>query len=137
MYKDEIAGLEECASHNDILNCIHNEVKQILELDKKEHDGQMSSKCEVLENSYMFFISKISSRGGLIKIDEELYQSTIIKQLKFHRKLLKMDVNIEDLINASKNLAMKGSKDISKAIALQNFMQKPAELKGINKKDKP
>ena len=137
MYKDEIAGLEECASHNDILNCIHNEVKQILELDKKEHDGQMSSKCEVLENSYMFFISKISSRGGLIKIDEELYQSTIIKQLKFHRKLLKMDVNIDDLINASKNLAMKGSKDISKAIAQQNFMQKPVELKGMNKKDKP
>lgn len=137
MYKDEIAGLEECASHNDILNCIHNEVKQILELDKKEHDGQMSSKCEVLENSYMFFISKISSRGGLIKIDEELYQSTIIKQLKFHRKLLKMDVNIEDLINASKNLATKGSKDISKAIAQQNFTQKPVELKGMNKKDKP
>ena len=137
MYKDEIAGLEECASHNDILNCIHNEVKQILELDKKEHDGQMSSKCEVLENSYMFFISKISSRGGLIKIDEELYQSTIIKQLKFHRKLLKMDVNIEDLINASKNLATKGSKDISKAIAQQNLTQKPVELKGMNKKDKP
>lgn len=137
MYKDEIAGLEECASHNDILNCIHNEVKQILELDKKEHDGQMSSKCEVLENSYMFFISKISSRGGLIKIDEELYQSTIIKQLKFHRKLLKMDVNIEDLINASKNLASKGSKDISKAIAQQNLTQKPVELKGMNKKDKP
>jgi hypothetical protein len=137
MYKDEIAGLEECASHNDILNCIHNEVKQILELDQKEHDGQISSKCEVLENSYMFFISKISSRGGLIKIDEELYQSTIIKQLKFHRKLLKMDVNIEDLINASKNIAMKGTKDISKAIAQQNFMQKPVELKGMNKKDKP
>jgi len=126
MYKDEIAGLEECASHNDILNCIHNEVKQILELDQKEHDGQISSKCEVLENSYMFFISKISSRGGLIKINEELYQSTVIKQLKFHRKLLKMDVNIDDLINASKNLAMKG-KDVSKAI----------ELKGMNKKDKP
>ena len=124
MYKDEIAGLEECASHNDILNCIHNEVKQILELDQKEHDGQISSKCEVLENSYMFFNSKISSRGGLIKINEELYQSTIIKQLKFHRKLLKMDVNIEDLINASKNLAMKGSKDVSKAI----------ELKGMNKR---
>lgn len=137
MYKDEIAGLEECASHNDILNCIHNEVKQILELDQKEHDGQISSKCEVLENSYMFFISKISSRGGLIKIDEELYQSTIIKQLKFHRKLLKMDVNIDDLINASKNLAMKGSKDVSKAIGQQNFMQKPVELKGMNKKDKP
>jgi hypothetical protein len=137
MYKDEIAGLEECASHNDILNCIHNEVKQILELDQKEHDGQISSKCEVLENSYMFFISKISSRGGLIKINEELYQSTIIKQLKFHRKLLKMDVNIDDLINASKNLAMKGSKDVSKAIGQQNFMQKPVELKGMNKKDKP
>ena len=137
MYKDEIAGLEECASHNDILNCIHNEVKQILELDQKEHDGQISSKCEVLENSYMFFISKISSRGGLIKINEELYQSTVIKQLKFHRKLLKMDVNIDDLINASKNLAMKGSKDVSKAIGQQNFMQKPVELKGMNKKDKP
>jgi hypothetical protein len=137
MYKDEIAGLEECASHNDILNCIHNEVKQILELDQKEHDGQISSKCEVLENSYMFFISKISSRGGLIKINEELYQSTIIKQLKFHRKLLKMDVNIDDLINASKNLAMKGSKDVSKAIGQQNFTQKPVELKGMNKKDKP
>jgi hypothetical protein len=103
MYKDEIAGLEECASHNDILNVIHNEVKEMLEIDKAEHDGQISSKCEVLENSYMFFIAKISSRGSLIKIDEELYQSTIIKQLKFHRKLLKMDLNIEGLINATKN----------------------------------
>ena len=77
----------------------------------------MSSKCEVLENSYMFFISKISSKGGVIKIDDELYQSTIIKQLKFHRKLLTMDLNIESLINASKNQGIKQSKDISKAIA--------------------
>lgn len=73
MYKDEIAGLEECSNHNDILNAIYNEVKEILEIDKKEHDGQMSSRCEVLENSYMFFIAKISSRGGMIKIDDQLY----------------------------------------------------------------
>ena len=39
MYKDEIAGLEECYNHNDILKVIHNEVKEILEIDKKEQDG--------------------------------------------------------------------------------------------------
>ena len=79
MYRDEVAGLEECASHNDILNAIHKEVKEILEVDKAANDGQMSSKCEVLENAYMFFISKISMRSSVIKVDDELYQSTIIK----------------------------------------------------------
>lgn len=79
MYRDEIAGLEECASHNDILNAIHKEVQEILEADKAENDGQMSSKCEVLENAYMFFISKISMRSSVINVDDKLYQSTIIK----------------------------------------------------------
>ena len=60
----------------------------------------MSQNAELLENSYMFFISKISMRGKQLKLDEQLFQSIIIKQLKFHRKLLKMDLNVADLINA-------------------------------------
>lgn len=47
----------------------------------------------------MFFISKISKRGAMLNIETQLYQSTILKQLKFHRKLLKLDVNINDLIS--------------------------------------
>ena len=66
----------------------------MLAKDKQANDGQMSSKCEILENSYMFFISKISSKGHHLQIEEELYRQTIIKQLKFHRKLLKMDIDI-------------------------------------------
>ena len=33
----------------------------------------------MLENSYMFFIAKISKRGNEIKIDKLLYRSTILK----------------------------------------------------------
>lgn len=35
----------------------------------------------------------------MLNIETQLYQSTILKQLKFHRKLLKLDVNINDLIS--------------------------------------
>lgn len=48
----------------------------------------------MIENSYMFFIAKISKKGSQIKIDNALCQSTILQQLKFHRKLLKLDLNI-------------------------------------------
>ena len=46
----------------------------------------------------MFFIAKISKKGSLINIDETLVQSSIIKQLKFHRKLLEMDLNVKELM---------------------------------------
>jgi len=63
MYKDEVAGLEECSSHNEILKAISSAVEEMLASDKQANDGQISSQCEILENSYMFFISKISSKG--------------------------------------------------------------------------
>jgi hypothetical protein len=34
MYKHEVAGLDESASHNEILTAIHNEVQDLLEKDK-------------------------------------------------------------------------------------------------------
>ena len=75
MYKDSVKGLEECSSHNEILSVITQQVTLILDKDKEENDGQRSSKCENLENSYMFFISKISCKGGqVIQIEQELYQ---------------------------------------------------------------
>jgi len=61
MYKNEIPGLEAPGSHSKILNTIHEGVTAILEKDQAETGGSM--KCELLENSYMFFISKISKNG--------------------------------------------------------------------------
>jgi hypothetical protein len=98
MYKHEVPGLEETAYHHEILRIIHSEVQDLLEKDKEANQGQISSKCEIIENSYMFFIAKISKKGSLINIDEALVQSSIIKQLKFHRKLLKMDLNVQELM---------------------------------------
>jgi hypothetical protein len=85
----------------------------LLEKDKEANQGQISSKCEIIENSYMFFIAKISKKGSLINIDEALVQSSIIKQLKFHRKLLKMDLNVQELMqhHVSSNI-----KNIAQAI---------------------
>lgn len=74
MYKDEVPGLEECSTHNEILRAISKQVEDMLLKDKQANDGQMSSKCEILENSYMFFISKISSKGQHLQIEEELYR---------------------------------------------------------------
>ena len=63
-------GLEESASHTEILSAIHAEVQELLEKDKLENNGQISSRCEIIENSYMFFIAKISEKGSQIHIDE-------------------------------------------------------------------
>jgi hypothetical protein len=89
-----------CATHNEILNQIQKTVHELIDQDRKQNEGQITSKGELLENSYMFFIANISKKGKIVKIDDELFQQTIIKQLKFHRKLLKLDLNIHDLINA-------------------------------------
>ena len=79
MYKDSVAGLEECFTHNQILSVITKNVQSMLQADLDKNDGQTSSKGEILENSYMFFISKISVKGGQIKIEKSLYEQTIIK----------------------------------------------------------
>jgi len=81
MYKDEVAGLEECSSHLEILNTIHKTVRSIVEVEKNKNGGQMTSKCEMLENSFMFFISRIGRRGHDLMIDASLMTQTIIKQL--------------------------------------------------------
>lgn len=39
MYRDEVAGLEECASHLEILNIIHKTVKSIVEIEKNKNNG--------------------------------------------------------------------------------------------------
>lgn len=59
-----MAGLEECCTHQQILKIISQNVEDIIENDKKQNEGWISSRCEILENSYMFFISKVSSKGG-------------------------------------------------------------------------
>lgn len=63
MYKDEVPGLEECASHLEILNIIHKTVKSIIEVEKNKNNGMLTSKCEMLDNSFIFFISRIGRRG--------------------------------------------------------------------------
>jgi hypothetical protein len=64
MYKHEVPGLEECATHARILEVIHKAVQEMLEKDKEANEGMISSKCEMIENSYMFFIAKISKKGS-------------------------------------------------------------------------
>ena len=39
MYKHEVAGLEESASHSESLCAIHQEVQDLLEKDKQENNG--------------------------------------------------------------------------------------------------
>jgi len=39
MYKDEVPGLEKCASHKEILNKIQEGVQKILDKDKEDNDG--------------------------------------------------------------------------------------------------
>lgn len=39
MYKDEVPGLETCASHNEILKKIQEAVQKLLDKDKEENDG--------------------------------------------------------------------------------------------------
>lgn len=50
---------------------------------------------------------------------------------------MKMDLNLEDLISAQKAQGIKLTKDLSRAIATQMFLQKPEHLKDMNKKDRP
>ena len=85
----------------------------------------------------MFFISKISAKGGHFEIQKELYVQTIIKQLKFHRKLTKMDLNLETLISKQKNTDIKNRAELGKALISSNFLTKPENLKNIKPKDKP
>ena len=39
MYRDSVAGLEECCTHNEILTMISKQVQELLEIDKAEQDG--------------------------------------------------------------------------------------------------
>ena len=103
MYKSEVPGLEECASHQAILEILHKEMTGVLEAERSQNDQQLSPLGEIIENSYIFFISKVSQKGMVITINHELYCSTITKQLNFHRKLLEMHINIDSLVQAQKN----------------------------------
>ena len=103
MYKTEVPGLEECASHQGILEILHKEMTEVLEAERSQNDQQLSHLGEIIENSYIFFISKVSQKGMVITINHELYCSTITKQLKFHRKLCDMSIDILTLVQAQKN----------------------------------
>jgi hypothetical protein len=78
MYKTEILGLEECHDHKEILEILHKEVNAVIEAEKTQ-DNRLTPLGEIIENSYIFFISKVSQRGNMITINHELYCSTIIK----------------------------------------------------------
>ena len=105
--------MEECASHLEILNIIHKTVKSIIEVEKNKNGGQMTSKCELLENSFMFFISRIGRRGHDIQIETSLITQIIIKQLQFHRKLLKFDIAVEDYVEPKMVQGIKNAQQLS------------------------
>lgn len=38
MYKSEVPGLEECASHEQILEILSKEISEVLEAERSQHD---------------------------------------------------------------------------------------------------
>ena len=97
MNKDKMPGLETCLNHLEILNVIHAEVLKIIEEEKNQNNGELTKKSEILENSFMFFVARIACKCSDIRFDTKLIQETIIKQLQFHRKIIKLDLNLEAL----------------------------------------
>ena len=73
MYQGNISGLEECASHPEILRILHKEVTNVIQNETLDETGKLSHLGEILDNSYMFFISKISHRGSALGINKGLY----------------------------------------------------------------
>ena len=41
MYRDSVAGLEECCTHNEILTMISKQVQELLEIDKAESEDNI------------------------------------------------------------------------------------------------
>ena len=48
MYKDQVAGLEACMSHVEIIDAIDNKVKELVQADLDSNDGKQSTKGEAL-----------------------------------------------------------------------------------------
>ena len=57
MYKEDVPGLEKCPTHIEILQTMQNSIKKYQEKQKG------TSKCEIVENSFMFFVARISKSG--------------------------------------------------------------------------
>lgn len=51
----------------------------VIKDEKNQNEGRMTRKSEILENSFIFFISKISKLGPSVQIETELIKQTIIK----------------------------------------------------------
>ena len=62
MYRDEVVGLEACMTHEEIIVCLDNSVKNFLHEDRANNFGNLSAKGETLQNAFMFFITSISKK---------------------------------------------------------------------------
>ena len=89
-YSEQVIGLEPCLHHEEIIIFMDEQVTKMLEADRAQNDGELSSGGEALANAFMFFVTSVS-RKGKIFITEELCLRTISEQILFHKKLLKLD----------------------------------------------
>ncbi len=72
MNKDKMPGLETCLNHLEILDVIHKEVLQIIDEEKKLNNCESTKKSEILENSFMFFVTRIACKCNDIRFDTKL-----------------------------------------------------------------
>ena len=89
-YSEQVIGLEPCLHHEEIIIFMDEQVTKMLEADRAQNDGELSSGGEAMANAFMFFVTSVS-RKGKIFITEELCLRTISEQILFHKKLLKLD----------------------------------------------
>ena len=71
MYQDQVVGLEACMTHEEIIICLDNSVKNFLHNDKASNYGNFSAKGEALQNAFMFFVTSVSKKIK-INLSQEL-----------------------------------------------------------------
>lgn len=87
MYKDTVVGLDQCMSHEEIVNCIDVAVNQIVARYRDGGNPPDEVKAERLQNAFTFFVSSVSKKLK-INISQDLCKRTISNQIFFHKKLL-------------------------------------------------
>jgi len=74
MYKDNVAGLEPCMNHEQIVICFDESVTKLLA--KERQSGTLSAKGEALQNAFMFFVTTVSKKLK-IRLTESLCLRTV------------------------------------------------------------
>jgi hypothetical protein len=63
MYKEKVNGLDACMTHTQIIDTLHEQIKQYIQRDKEtSENGLLSAKGESALNSFIFFVAAISRK---------------------------------------------------------------------------